>query len=60
MFIMAFGSDQSDELSVLKGDDGSVSPQRNGEKRLTVQLEYFDRLVLAWIRTRNISKVYSC
>ena len=40
---MAFGSDQSNELSVLDGDDG---PQQNGENGLTVQLEYFDRSVL--------------
>ena len=40
---MALCSDQSNELSMLDSDDG---PQRNGENRLTVQLEYFDHLVL--------------
>ena len=32
--------DQSNELSMLDGDDGSVSP--NYLEDLTVQLEYFD------------------
>ena len=44
---MVFGSDQSDEFSMLDGDDESVSPQQNSENGLTVQLEYFDHSVLA-------------
>ena len=51
---MASGSDQSDEFSVLDGDDGSAYPQhilKTGHcyrilNELTVQLEYFDRSVV--------------
>ena len=32
-----FSIDQSNELSVLEGDDGSVS-QQNGDNELTIQL----------------------
>ena len=40
---------QSNELSVVDGDDGSVSPDflyHNYFEGLTVQLEHFDRSVL--------------
>ena len=37
---MAFGSDQSDKLSIHDSDDGM-----SNSLRLTVQLEYFDHLV---------------
>ena len=46
---MASVPDQSNELSVLDGDDGSVSPDflyHNYFKGLTVQLEHFNHLVL--------------
>ena len=43
---MALDSDQSDKLSMLDGDSGSISPQQNSENALTVQLEYFDTSVL--------------
>ena len=36
--------DQSDELSVLDGDNGNTSP--DVLERLIVQLEYYDCLVL--------------
>ena len=42
--IMASGCDQSNELNVLDGDDGSVLSDYLD--RLTVQLGYFDCLVL--------------
>ena len=47
--IMASVPDQSNELSVLDDDDGSVSPDflyHNYFEGLTLQLEYFDRSVL--------------
>ena len=41
--MMASSSDQSSELSVLDGGDGSVFPDiLKTLERLTVQLEYFD------------------
>ena len=43
-----FGSDKSDELSMLNSDNGSASPQWNDENRLTVQLEYFNHSVSAY------------
>ena len=42
--IMVSGRDQSNELNVLDGDDGSVPSDYLD--RLTVQLDYFDCLVL--------------
>ena len=41
---MASGPDQSNELSVLDGDDGCVF--LDYFEGLTIQLEYFDRSVL--------------
>ena len=41
---MVSGSDQSNELSMLDGDDGSVSSDYLEE--MSVQLEYFDHSVL--------------
>ena len=38
--------DQSNELGVLDGDDGSVSPDLPYFEGLAVQLEFFDRSVL--------------
>ena len=47
MLIMPSGPDQSDKLSVLHGYDGSASPDSpQALEWLTVQLEYFDHLVL--------------
>ena len=45
---MVSGSDQIIELSVLDGDNVSVSPDSPPKlfKELTVQLEYFNCLVL--------------
>ena len=40
---MASDPDQSNELSMLDGDDGSISHSPN--RRMTVQIDYFDRLV---------------
>ena len=52
VLIVASGSDQSNELRILDGDDGSVSPDSPEHiwKRLTIQLEYFV----------HTSKVLSC
>ena len=41
---MPSGPDQSNELSVLGDDNGSTSC--DSPRELTVQLEYFDHLVL--------------
>ena len=48
--IMLYGPDQNDELGVLDGNDGRVSPRNKSSltavlDNLTVQLEYFDCLV---------------
>ena len=45
---MASVPDQSNELSVLDVDDGSLSPDflYHNFEGLTVQLEYFDRSLL--------------
>ena len=44
---MASGIDQTNELSMLDGDDGRVSPDTLQDiSKLTVQLEYFNCLAL--------------
>ena len=43
VLVMVSGPDQSSELSMLDGDNGSISPDFLQQ---TVQLEYFDCLML--------------
>ena len=47
VLIMASGSDQSSELSVLDGgDDGSISPDSRHLEGLTIELEYFQLCIV--------------
>ena len=47
VLIMASGSDQSSELSMLNGgDDGSISPDSRHLEGLTIELEYFQLCIV--------------